>query len=143
MSSSDSWMYSAWGDLGELYGKVTIRSGNMREIEYWYKSGSRESREFYNNGRREGVFRFWGQNGRPVKQVFYKDDKLDGECKQWNSNGRLSYEFYLKDKCIDSKFTAKKKLIFLHLKRKYHSRFISGTFMNIFLIDDLARVILE
>lgn len=145
MSSSKCLNFPIYVGDRTLFGKM-VTCGNMREIEYRYANGTRQSREFYIGGNPDGIFRWWHEgNGRLTKQVFFRNGVQDGEFRLWKSDGYLFYEDFCQNgKRLDLKFMAGKRLILLRLKQKIYPRSILGTclsFVNIFLIDDLAAIV--
>lgn len=131
-----------WYDNGHhLRTQETLKNGRKEgERKLWYVTGGLGEQEFYRFGKLEGLFKLWHDNGVPYIQTSYRGNKIEGERKiLYNTGNIYTWMFYQHDAVVDMRFTWKKKLAILRLKKLLHSRDVYR--ISTFLISDLDNIV--
>jgi len=69
----------------------------LEKRETFYVTGELRTREFYQNGQREGECTIWFPEGHYCKREFYRNGKLDGNRKIWDENGHLWIDEFFRE----------------------------------------------
>jgi len=132
-----------WYDNDQLMKRQTFRDWKPEgECKWWYQNGHLHEHSFYTNGRENGNHKEWYNNGRIMVCAFNQDGKYEGEGKSWYKSGEIwEHKFFRHGTCIDERFTYKKKIILLQIKKKLILQaFDICNVLSNFLINDLIRL---
>ncbi|MBP7508543.1 MAG: hypothetical protein KA807_12015 [Prolixibacteraceae bacterium] len=75
----------------------TIPMYDGKIMDYYYVSDKIQMSGYYENGKKNGEFRFYFPSGTERLIINYKDDKRNGTWKEYYENGELKLELNYKD----------------------------------------------
>ena len=80
-----------WHSNGELYSDGQFINGNRSgEFNWYYDSGKRKERSFFDAGKRIATTTQWYENGNKHAEGNYKKGQLSGKLTWWYEDGRPS-----------------------------------------------------
>lgn len=132
-------IYRRWHNNGQPRVQQIFKDGVPEgKYETWYNAGQPWSLAFCKGGQFEGEYQVWYDNGQIQSRSFYRNGKKDGESRYWHDNGTIQFHTYYQGGTIDSKFSLKKKLSALYMKKYLRIR---PPIINDYLISDLSKMV--
>lgn len=82
-----------WHSNGEIYSEGQFINGNRSgEFNWYYDSGNRKERSFFDGGKRIAMTTQWYENGKKHAEGNYKKGQLNGKLTWWYENGQKKEE---------------------------------------------------
>ena len=82
-----------WHSNGEIYSEGQFINGNRSgEFNWYYDSGKRKERSFFDGGKRIAMTTQWYENGKKHAEGNYKKGQLNGKLTWWYENGQKKEE---------------------------------------------------
>lgn len=75
-----------------LEAQKIVKIPNNGQYKEYYDDGGLYSIEYYENGKKEGVWRYYYQNGRLKNRITYKNNRLNGGIWHFGEGGALIFK---------------------------------------------------